>query len=113
DSADNAADVIEYVVRGTDSEAAARSAVEAVAPELFRDKPLRGIRLDPQTAGIWYATATYSSKQSTPPAPPPEPGESVFNFETGGGTQHITQSLQTVGAYAPSGRTPPNFQGAI
>jgi len=30
-----------------------------------------------------------------------------------GGTQHITQSRATVNAYAPSGETPPDFQGAI
>jgi len=39
-------------------------------------------------------------------------GESSFAFDTGGGTQHITQSLATVGSYAASG-SPPNFGGAI
>jgi len=35
-----------------------------------------------------------------------------FSFDTTGGTQHITHSLQTVHNYAASG-TAPNFQGAI
>ena len=30
-----------------------------------------------------------------------------------GGTQHITQSLQTVGSYAPPGKQAPDFKGAI
>jgi hypothetical protein len=37
----------------------------------------------------------------------------VFQFDTGGGTQHITQSLVTMGAYAPPSRTAPYFGGAI
>ena len=41
------------------------------------------------------------------------PGESSFAFDTGGGTQHITQSLQTVALEAPPGKSAPNFKGAI
>jgi hypothetical protein len=34
-------------------------------------------------------------------------------WNTGGGTQHITQSLGTVGAWAAPGLVPPNFRGGI
>uniref|UniRef100_A0A7C2JZN0 Uncharacterized protein n=1 Tax=Schlesneria paludicola TaxID=360056 RepID=A0A7C2JZN0_9PLAN len=34
-------------------------------------------------------------------------------FDTGGGTQHITQSLGTVGVWAAPGVFPPNFRGGI
>jgi hypothetical protein len=37
----------------------------------------------------------------------------TFAFDTGGGTQHITQSRSTINGYAPSGETAPDFQGAI
>ncbi|GHT30679.1 hypothetical protein FACS1894214_0990 [Planctomycetales bacterium] len=39
--------------------------------------------------------------------------ESEFSFDTTGGTQHITQSYQTVGSYAPPNKTAPNHNGAI
>ena len=44
---------------------------------------------------------------------PPEVGESSFSFDTGGGTQHITQSIQTINKYAPPGKTAPDFKGAV
>lgn len=37
----------------------------------------------------------------------------TFSFDTGGGAQHITQSLANVARYAPPGQTAPNFKGAI
>ena len=39
--------------------------------------------------------------------------EFTFSFETTGGTQHLTQSYQTVGRFAPFGRIAPNHHGAI
>ena len=42
-----------------------------------------------------------------------EPGDSSYSFDTGGGTQHITHGKQTVGTYAPVGKTAPDFDGAI
>ena len=44
--------------------------------------------------GRWLATVRYGVK------PPSEVGESSFSFDTGGGTQHITQSMSTVNRYA-------------
>ena len=43
----------------------------------------------------------------------PDVGESRYQFDTGGGTQHITQSIANIGKYAPDGQTAPDFQGAI
>jgi hypothetical protein len=43
----------------------------------------------------------------------PATGGSTFSFETGGGTSHITNSLETIAAYAPPGLTAPDFKGAI
>lgn len=44
---------------------------------------------------------------------PPELGSYDFTFDTGGQMQKITQSLQTVGKYAPAGETAPDNEGAI
>jgi len=46
---------------------------------------------------IWDGTVSYARETR------PEKGESVFSFDTGGGTQHITQSLSTVGKHAAPG----------
>jgi hypothetical protein len=54
---------------------------------------------------LWKVTAHYRSTQADPTG--------NFSFSTTGGTQHITQSRETVGSYAPAGKTAPNFKGAI
>ena len=55
--------------------------------------------------GKWACTVRYVTPEF-------EVGDSVFVFDTGGGTQHITQSLDTVGYYGVVGFTPSN-KGAI
>jgi len=39
--------------------------------------------------------------------------ETVYTFDTGGGTQHITQSLKTVARYSPPDSVAPDFKSAI
>ncbi|MBN1553558.1 MAG: hypothetical protein JXA11_02350 [Phycisphaerae bacterium] len=109
---------IEYIIRGTDDYDTALSALEAAAPEILDNMIRQPIELDEEhgdtvhpATGIWTATVHYvspSSQQSEPPAT----GDSSFSFDTGGGTQHITQSLATIANYAASG-TAPNHRGAI
>jgi len=60
---------------------------------------------------VWKGTVRYA--RASQDSEPPETGESTFSFDTGGGTQHITQSMATVGKYAPEGKTAPDFKGAI
>ena len=43
--------------------------------------------------GKWDCRVRYVKPEKIPP----EVGESNFSFDTGGGTQHITQSLSTIG----------------
>lgn len=47
------------------------------------------------------------------PIKPPEVRDFRFAFDTTGGRQKITQSLQTVHKYAPPGKTPADHKGAI
>jgi hypothetical protein len=47
------------------------------------------------------------------PIKPPEASDYKFAFDTTGGRQKITQSLQTVHRYAPPGKTAGDHQGAI
>ncbi len=56
----------------------------------------------PVGGNVWECSARYDISE-----------EPQFTFDTGGGTQHITQSLQTVGRHAALGTIAPNFFGAI
>ena len=47
---------------------------------------------------LWYGSALYQQINYSIPAT----GESLFSFETSGGSQHITQSLETIAKY-PAG----------
>jgi hypothetical protein len=61
--------------------------------------------------GITYANVTWERRR-TSEAGGTEIGR-ILGFDTTGGTTLMTQSLYTVGAYAPAGQTAPDFQGAI
>lgn len=98
---------IGFVVRGTDDDIAARNAAEAEAPTSYDGKQYIDTEVGEIGPNLWVATALYESNLVS------QPGDSSSSFEIGGGTQHITQSLETLGAYAPSGQTAPDFQGAI
>ncbi|GAB6184611.1 hypothetical protein [Thermopirellula anaerolimosa] len=96
-----------YIVRGTDNDLSAKSALAAASPVLYDGLVRQSLHIERVAADIWEGSVRYGKLQ------PPETGDSSYQFDTGGGTQHITQSLQTVGRYAPSGKTAPDFQGAI
>lgn len=103
-----------YLLEGTSDDLAAKGlllfATPAVYDGLIREEcTLEPIVVDEvNDSGLWDCRVRYV----LPTNAPPEVGESSFAFDTGGGTQHITQSLATVGSYAASG-TPPDFGGAI
>ncbi|MBI5725601.1 MAG: hypothetical protein HZA50_16705 [Planctomycetes bacterium] len=110
---DSASKKLEYIVRGSsDDETVEAFALENI-PATYRGLVFQNIDVDPEWVdednddGIWNITANYGVK------PPTEVGESTFSFDTTGGTQHITQSLQTIARYAPPGKTAPDFKGAI
>jgi hypothetical protein len=101
-----------YTVRGTEDDRLVRSLIEDIAPEdydLGDDGVVRrqDFHIEPSGGGLWEVRVPYGREDRA------EVGESQFNFETGGGTQHITQALQTSGKFASPGKTPPDFKGAI
>jgi hypothetical protein len=96
-----------YIIRGTDDGFAAKVALDSVAPVLFAGLAYQSSHVERIAEEIWEGTVRYGQLER------PETGDSSYQFDTGGGTQHITQSLQTVGRYAPPGKTAPDFQGAI
>lgn len=100
-----------YVIRGTDDDVAAKDALGSAAPTNYDGLVRKSRHVERLAEMLWEGTARYGRSEENPP--PPETGDSVFNFDTGGGTQHVTQSLSTVGSYAASGESAPSFGGAI
>ena len=113
---------MEYLITGSADEQAVKAAllgaVDAAYNDLKRDdgslsiEPVWADTAGGTSDGLWEATIDYVP---TPRVvfPPREVGDSVFSFDTTGGTQHITQSVQTVSKTGKSGSTPPDFKGAI
>jgi hypothetical protein len=84
---------IQYIVSQAADEAEVKSAAADDIPETYSDMPRKSIEVAERVnATTWKVVARYE----TPDYNPVDPPEPVFSFDTGGGTQHITQSLETV-----------------
>jgi len=96
-----------YVLDGTSDDLTAKALLLSSTPAeydgLARDDcSLEPIFVDTAAgAGKWDCRVRYVA----PEQKEPQVGESSFSFDTGGGTQHISQSLQTVASHAPPGKT--------
>jgi len=107
---DNPSAELVYTVRGTNDDLAARAQAETTSPATYDAMPRQTVSVEPVGDELWEAVVRYGKNQA---GSLPEPGDSIFSFDTGGGTQHITQSKDTVSTHAASGTTAPDFQGAI
>lgn len=108
---DNSSIDLIFVIDGTDDDQAARTALASNAPSthagLIREDD--SLHVEPVGDNLWEGKARYSKSEFQPPST----GDASFSFDTTGGTQHITQSRQTIQKYAPTGKTAPDFGGAI
>jgi hypothetical protein len=114
----NAQVTLTYIASGSDDDLAIKAAVEAFAPETYDDLPRQSVQIEPIAEEYWDASVRYAKSTSTggssSSTPPAGSDEYTYSFDTMGGTQHITQSLETVGSYADSSiPSAPNFNGAI
>jgi hypothetical protein len=98
-----------FVVEGTDDDGAARAALAAQAPGTYGTLVRQTPTIEPVGPNLWEGKAKYIKPEFSQP----QTGDSSFSFDTTGGSQHITQSRQTIQKYAPSGQTAPDFGGAI
>jgi len=96
-----------YIVEGTDDDITAKSSLLGATPTLYDGLVRQSAHIEPVGPGLWDGLVRYGRAENQEP----ETGESSFSFDTGGGNQHITQSLQTVAKY-PAG-TAPDFGGAV
>ena len=110
---DNASVEMVYILTGTSDDLTAKMLIENSTAENYNGLVRQSINLEPEwvdtthSDGRWIATIRYGVR------PPVEVGESSFSFDTGGGTQHITQAISTIHRYAPAGKTAPDFKGAV
>ena len=93
---DNSAELV-YLIKGTTDDGTARAALLSETGD-FHDGLVRDDTEVEELEGLdaYLGVVRYVSSGGQPP----ETGESSFSFDTSGGTQHITQSLATVGTYA-------------
>lgn len=85
----------------------AKAALASASPVLYDSLVRQTLHIERTAEEVWEGSVRYGVKQ------PPETGDSSYQFDTGGGTQHITQSLETIGRHAPAGKVAPDFQGAV
>jgi len=100
-----------YYVTGAADSATAQTDVLAAVPTSYGGYPRRRVKIDVSGESSWWATVTYEPYNSSPP--PAATGESLYEFDTGGGQVHVTNSLATVNSYAPAGSTVPDYDGAM
>jgi hypothetical protein len=106
DSAGGSIDV-NYFVLGTGDDLAVRSLVESVIPAQYGGMYFHTYSIEPLGALMWDVVVKYFStlpKSATSP---------VFQFDTSGGTHHITVSRETVRSYSFTDEQEPDYQGAI
>jgi len=96
-----------FVIDGTDDNLAAHAALLEHAPSEYEDLVLQSTHIERIAEYSWEASARYGMTEAK------QAGQSQYSFDTGGGTQHITQSLATIGRYAAPGAVAPDYQGAI
>ena len=98
---------LNFIIQGTDDYDEALVKLANQAPIAFDNLPRINYGIEPIAETIWlgFARYGYQNTQGT--------GETVYQFDTGGGSQHITQSLRTVRRYARPGYSAANFRGAV
>jgi len=101
-SGDGAMAMLEYIVRGTVTMVDAQAALGAGSPTTYDGLIRKSYEVYSTYAqtdlaastGVWKGVVRYGLVQWAPAT-----GASKYTFDTGGGTEHIQTSLETVGAY--------------
>jgi len=98
---------IPYIVNGTLVYTEARDLMLATAPALFNDAPLSNYEISMTDWKLWLGSVEYAIPQTKPEE---KDGRLYRSYDTSGGTVHINQSLETVGAYClPCMRSKPSL----
>ena len=101
-----------YTIGGTNDDSEVFDLLNATAPSSYLGLVRQFINFSTLGGDQWEGTARYGRIQKNRPTGIATGGDGV-QFDTSGGTQHITHSLATINAYAPEGETAPDNKGAI
>jgi hypothetical protein len=101
--------VLNWVVLGTSDDLLVKATVRSTTPTIYSGLFLQTVTSEETAPETWNAKARYGVRK------PPQRNEYKFSFDTTGGRQKITQSLETIHRYAsPStGKPAPDHGGAI
>jgi hypothetical protein len=75
------------------SDAEVHALLNATAPPLWGNLPLKNTAIDPVSDILWDGRAEYGQRDTS--------YDSTLAFDTTGGTSHITQSIATIGRHGP------------
>lgn len=92
-------------------EDAVRADAEANLPPVWYGLPLDGYRINPTGRNNWEVTASYTIQAQDLNNPTDQ--MAAFQFDTGGGTQRIRQSLKVMHAVTNNGKPAPDYGGLI
>jgi len=106
---ENAQTDLIYILRGSDDEVALKAALVAATSFHYDGLWRKSWRVEQMGNQLWEGTVTYATLEQVNS----EVGTIRLSIDTSGSTVHITQSLKTIGKYAPPGKTAPDFKGAI
>lgn len=89
---------LRYIIRGTNDDTDAKSALVAESPAFYGGLIRQSTHIARIGEDAWEGTVRYGTSS------PPQTGQSSFSFDTGGGSQHITQGRGTVARYSALAR---------
>jgi len=103
---------LRYAVTGTSNSQIVLGLVFGASPTVFNYLPRGDVSITPTDHEVWECTVSYKMPDEE------EENEDIdrpgFNFDTSGGTFHISHSLETLQSYsAIETQPPPNFKGGI
>jgi len=106
DSGEAGSAELTYDIEGTADEDTALTSLKSAAPATHKGMNRQECGVEPtDDKHRWTGTARYAL----------DPADSAtrFSFDTGGGSQHVTNGLATVSKTPAPGKTAPDFKGAI
>jgi len=97
---------IHFLILDAADETIAAAALLATAPPAWYGLGRGEYSAEPISLNTWKAIVNYTSSEE-------ESGSSTYEFEIAADTVHVSHSLETVGRYAPPGKTAPDCNRAI
>ncbi len=92
-----------YNIQGTEDEDEVFVLLNDTIPPVYQGLIPDSVDAEPLGGGVWKARARYIRRED----------ENEYTFDTGGGTQKITNSIQTISSYSAYGFDAPDFKSCI